>query len=311
MQPWTTPVGRALAQRQQPIFCVHYACESLHTTAQQTPCVTAVSIRLLGLDQTKSFSLGLMAEREGINSDEVPAAREMLESKLLEEFGCFLERMQQKYPEAWWFHWAMRDMTFGWPMLEHRTRTLLKKPICIEEDRLVDLHAALVEEFGRDFIARPQLLQLAELNGLAHADLLSGGREVEAYERGDYRSIARSTAKKAEIIGEVLIRYLDRTLLTLGSRQRQRRRKRWAVVSEEALPRELIGADEASRLCGLSRATWYRLLSGAKIPLPHKIGRRSLWDAKELRLWIDSQCPAQKVWREQRKLHGLGVKKGI
>jgi len=184
----------------------------------------------------------------------------------------------------------------------------LKTPLHINEEQLVDIHASLASQFGREFIARPQLLQLAEMNGLAHSDLLTGTVEVEALQRGDYLAISRSTAKKAEIISQLLVKYVEGRLMTAGSKQR--RRKRWSVLKQDALPRELIGADEASRLCGLSRATWYRLLAGAKIPLPHKIGRRSLWDAKELRLWIDSQCPGQKIWRAERRLHGLGRKGG-
>ena len=91
----------------------------------------------------------------------------------------------------------------------------------------------------------------------------AGPVEVEALERGDYLAISRSTAKKAEIIGQVVVKYVEGRLMTAGSKQR--RRKRWSVLKQDALPRELIGSDEASRL-----------LAEAKIPQPHKIGRRTL-----------------------------------
>lgn len=304
MYPWITEVRRCVERRQPPAFCVHYACDSLISARNQTSMVSAIAVRSLGLDQTKVFSLGLMAEREGMAALDIPKHKTALEKALLDEFNCFLHRMNTKYPDAWWFHWAMRDVTFGWPMLEHRTQTLLKVPLEINEERLVDIHASLANDFGREFVARPQLLQLAELNGLAHGDLLTGPVEAEALQRGDYLAISRSTAKKAEIIGQVVVKYVYGELMTAGSQHR--RRKRWAVIKEDALPRELIGASEASRLCGVSRATWYRLLAGAKIPLPHKIGRRTLWDAKELRLWIDSSCPGRKRWEVERKLFGLG-----
>ena len=158
MHPWISPVGRSLERRRPPVFCVHYACSSLHSIVQQTPSVTGVSIRVLRLDQTRSFSLSMMAKREGIDRADIPQAGEQLERSLLEEFNCFLERMLKKYPEAWWFHWAMRDTTFGWPMLEHRMQTLHKKPLCMEEEQLVDLHAVLANDFGREFISPPQLL---------------------------------------------------------------------------------------------------------------------------------------------------------
>ncbi|MFT3883361.1 MAG: hypothetical protein QM703_27365 [Gemmatales bacterium] len=307
MYPWIVDVRKCVERRQPPLFCVHYACNSLISATNQTSMVTAIAVRILGLDQTRVFSLGLMAEREGIAATDIQQHKIALEKALLDEFNCFLHRMNTKYTDAWWFHWAMRDVTFGWPILEHRVQTLLKVPLNINEERLVDIHASLAHDFGREFVARPQLLQLAELNGLAHADLLTGPVEVEALQRGDYLMISRSTAKKAEIIGQVVVKYALDRLITAGSKNR--RRKRWSVVKEDALPRELIGAGEASRLCGVSRATWYRLLAGAKIPLPHKIGRRSLWDAKELRLWIDSSCPSLKRWVVERRLFGLGQRK--
>lgn len=309
MHPWINSVRQSLIKRTPPVFCVHYACDWLHSVHRSTSIVTAVSVRLLGFDQTKVYSLGLMAEREGIARDEIAAHRDKLERAMLEEFWCFLERMHQKYPSALWFHWAMRDTTFGWPMLEHRAQKLLQRSLPLDAEQLIDLHATLVAERGREFVARPQLLQLAELNGLSHADLLTGQVEAESLGRGDYFAISRSTARKAETIGHLLVHFVEGSLRTNRPRL-ARRRQRWTAITAESLPRELIGVDEASRLCGLSRASWYRLLAGAKIPQPIRIGRRTLWDAKELRLWIDSECPVQKVWRVQRRLHGLGRRKG-
>lgn len=304
MYPWIPIVRQAMIKRNPPVFCVHYATDFQDSAPCSTANVTAVSIRLLGLDQTKAFSLALMAEREGIPPANISKERQQLERALLEEFWFFLERMNHKYPGAWWFHWAMRDTTFGWPMLEHRAQTLLQRPLPLEAEQLVDLHSVLAVEHGREFVSRPQLLKLAELNGLTHADLLDGSSEANASRQGNYLSISRSTARKAETIGHLLMRYVQGTLLT--SAGRKPRRRRWSAIESPPMPRELISSVEASRLCGVSRATWYRLLAGAKIPQPHKIGRRTLWDAKELRLWIDSSCPGQKRWRVERRLFGLG-----
>ena len=308
MFSWLDSVRQALVKRTAPVFCVHYACDWLHSIARPSPGVTAVSVRLLGLDQTRVFSLGLMAERESIPRNAITTRRHDLEKLLLDELSCFLDRMHAKYPAAWWFHWAMRDTTFGWPMLEHRFQTLLARNLPLEPEQLVDLHALLVAERGREFVARPQLLQLAEMNGLAHRDLLTGQVEAEMLAHGDYDAITRSTSRKAETIGHLLVKYLEGALLSTHTRQR-RSRRRWSAIEQASLPRELIGVDEAAHLCGVSRATWYRLLAAAKIPKPHKIGHRTLWDAKELRLWIDSQCPVQKRWLLERKLFGLGSRK--
>lgn len=307
MNRWMKAVVKAVEERMPPVFCVHYACDSFVGARQSSAGVTAIAVRVVGLNQTKVFSLAMMAEREGVPVNAILLKRETLEKKLLEEFHCYVERMNGKYPDAYWCHWAMRDATFGWPMLEHRLRALLQISLCLREEQLIDIHASLAGHYGREFIARPQLLQLAELNGMAHGDLLTGPVEAEALLRGDYVAISRSTAKKAEIIGQVVVSWVEGRLLT-GCSRVKKRSKRWTAVRADSLPRELIGVDEAARLCGVSRATWYRLLNGAKIPLPHKIGGRRLWDAKELRLWIDSSCPGQKRWRLERRLFGLGEK---
>src|SRR5437870_2438799 len=98
MHPWISDVLKTVERRQPPLFCVHYASDSLVSARNQTSMVSAIAVRILGLDQTKVFSLGLMAEREGIAPSEIPQQRTTLERGLLEEFNCFLQRMNTKYP---------------------------------------------------------------------------------------------------------------------------------------------------------------------------------------------------------------------
>lgn len=233
------------------------------------------------------FSLALMAEREQVPAAELGQKAEALERLLLEEFGCFLERMGEKYPRAFWFHWAMRDTTFGWPLLEHRHRALLGRGLPLQEEQLVDFHAALVHEYGPDFAPRPRFLNLVTRNGLIAPELLHGAEEALAHRRGDYHLVSRSTAKKAEMLAQLLVKYIRRDLVTDCAR-RKKPRSMLPVHRREALPKELVGSVEAARMCGVSRATWYRLLALGKIPAPRKIGRRTLWRERELRDWAAS-----------------------
>ena len=55
----------------------------------------------------------------------------------------------------------------------------------------------------------------------------------------------------------------------------------------------LLGADQAARLCGVSRRTWWSLHAAGKTPLPVRLGRRTLWRAAELDGWIAAGCPAR------------------
>lgn len=307
MHPWISAAVRALEQRKTPVFCVHYATPSI--AGERAP-IAAVAVRVLGLSQTKLFSQAIMAEREGINTTDIPQHLVALERATLNELLCYVDRMRAKYPDAYWVHWAMRDMTFGWPHLEHRAQLLLARTFALEEERLIDLHAHLALEYGREFVPRPQLLHLAQLNNVNMCEALPGIDEIHAWQLGEYDRIGRSTAKKAEVLGHLLTRYVQGKL-TLGDVKRQRRRRRWPLCTEATVNRELLTATQAARVCGVSRATWYRKLAEGATPLPLKLGTRSLWDARELRLWIDAQCPVWKVWRNERSKLGLREKEGI
>jgi excisionase family DNA binding protein len=228
-----------------------------------------------------------MGEREQVPPAEMGGRVEALERLLLEEFGCFLERMRDRYPQTCWFHWAMRDTTFGWPVLEHRHRTLVGRSLPIQEEQLVDFHAALVHEYGPDFVPRPRFLNLVKRNGLECPELLHGSEEALAHQHGDYRQLSRSTTKKAVALAQLLVKYVRRELVTDCGRRKKPRRALFPA-RHEAIVKELVGPLEAARICGVSRATWYRLLAAGKIPAPHKIGRRSLWREPELRAWAAS-----------------------
>ena len=82
MHPWISAVLKTLEQRRPPLFCVHYACDSLVSARNQTSMVSAIAVRILGMDQTKVFSLGLMAEREGLAPADIAQQRTSLEKSL-------------------------------------------------------------------------------------------------------------------------------------------------------------------------------------------------------------------------------------
>jgi excisionase family DNA binding protein len=285
MSSWSESVLRAVTYQRVPVFSIHYACEDWKEVGTGlTPRVTAIAIHVLGQDLNRLYSLALMAEREQVPASELPTRAGDLERMLLEEFGCFLERMRERYANTHWFHWAMRDTTFGWPLLEHRHRTLMGRGLPIEEEQLVDFHAVLAQEYGPDFVPRPRFLNLVKRNGLDDPELLPGAEEAVAHQRGDYRVVSRSTAKKAEALGRLVVKYIRRELVT-DAPPRKKVRRLFRVPQEVKVPRYLVGPHEAAKICGVSRATWYRLLAEGKIPAPRKIGRRSLWLEPELREW--------------------------
>src|SRR5687767_14773612 len=107
MSHWAEAVLRAVTYQRVPVFTVHYACEDWKVVGKGlTPRVTAVAVHVLGQDLNRLYSLALMAERERVPPGELQPRAEELERLLLEEFGCFLERMRERYPNTVWFHWA-------------------------------------------------------------------------------------------------------------------------------------------------------------------------------------------------------------
>ena len=58
----------------------------------------------------------------------------------------------------------------------------------------------------------------------------------------------------------------------------------------------LVDAKEAARLCGIAESTFWALHSAGKVPMPVRLGRRTLWRAAELAAWTDAGCPARERW---------------
>lgn len=67
----------------------------------------------------------------------------------------------------------------------------------------------------------------------------------------------------------------------------------------------LVSTPAAAAMCGVSAATWARLLAkGAIGPQPVRLGGRVLWSVAELQRWAESRCPARAEWiaRSTRQL---------
>lgn len=60
---------------------------------------------------------------------------------------------------------------------------------------------------------------------------------------------------------------------------------------------ELLTAEEAAGLCGVSLRTWRRLHAERAIPGPISLGGRlKRWRRSEMMAWISLDCPSRAVW---------------
>lgn len=58
----------------------------------------------------------------------------------------------------------------------------------------------------------------------------------------------------------------------------------------------LLSADEAAKVLGISRSSLYALHASGRLPLPVKLGKRSLWSREELAEWIRCGTPNREKW---------------
>jgi predicted DNA-binding transcriptional regulator AlpA len=62
----------------------------------------------------------------------------------------------------------------------------------------------------------------------------------------------------------------------------------------------LLSADEAAAVLGIGKTLFYSLHSGGRLPLPVKLGRRTLWRVDELKSWTAAGCPNRQKWETMR-----------
>jgi len=55
----------------------------------------------------------------------------------------------------------------------------------------------------------------------------------------------------------------------------------------------LVTAEEAARLCGVSRATWFKMRAADRVPAPVRLGGSVRWRTDDLRRWVDAGCPSR------------------
>lgn len=64
----------------------------------------------------------------------------------------------------------------------------------------------------------------------------------------------------------------------------------------------LISAENSAQLLGIGRTLFYSMHSSGRLgPLPVKLGRRALWNRKELEDWVEAGCPPRSRWEDYKK----------
>ncbi len=73
-------------------------------------------------------------------------------------------------------------------------------------------------------------------------------------------------------------------------------------VAEVKAATGLIDVADVAELLHIGKSTVYRWDAlGIIGPRGMKVGGRRLWDAEELKRWVDARCPNREKWRDMAK----------
>ena len=196
-------VLRVLFREPSTVSAIHYSCESFYNRPRiSSPRVTSIAICNLASQQTDSFSIHRVAERRGIDFEDIKDAYDCLEEQMLSEFFDHLSHN----PNTKWLHWNMRDENFGFQAIAHRLRVLTgddKQPTVIPESQKFDMARILKSIYGPAYVGDPRMQKLLEKNEMVPQDFLAGNKEALAFEQQRYDALYLSTLSKAKAITEV------------------------------------------------------------------------------------------------------------
>lgn len=63
----------------------------------------------------------------------------------------------------------------------------------------------------------------------------------------------------------------------------------------------LLSAEDSAALLGIGKTLFYSMHSSGRLgPLPVKLGRRALWNRREIEASVEAGCPARQQWRNRK-----------
>lgn len=134
-------------------MAIHYSCESFYDRPDgSSPRITSIAIRNLATEQTRSFSIHLVGERNGVALSEISNPYDKLEKQMLDEFFEHVRLHQQDR----WIHWVMRDAKYGFPAIEHRYQVLGGQPTLIDDSRKFNLASIVIDLYSRTYVDNAQ-----------------------------------------------------------------------------------------------------------------------------------------------------------
>lgn len=185
---------KKLKDNEHNLYIIHYSCENLNDNNENySPRVTSIAVLHLQSHTMHSFSIHLIAEKRGVNRNEIDNNYNEFEKQMLLEFYDFVREIEG----AVWLHWNMSNINYGFEALAHRYEVLSgERPARIRDTNKVNLSSLIIEKYGKNSIDHPRMQTLKKLNDGEHRDMLNGEEEVTAFRDKEYVKLHKSTMSK-------------------------------------------------------------------------------------------------------------------
>lgn len=202
-----------LKQQEGNLHAIHYSCQTLGDGNEAlSPRITSIAVLHLQSSSMHSFSIHLVAEQKGVKREDIPANYDDLEGEMLRVFYAFVQSRQ----DAYWLHWNMSNINYGFEAIAHRYVVLTKQvPPQIPDSKRFNLSTLISGIYGNRYVDDPKMLKLMELNGGRHRDFLTGLEEADAFEHKEYIKLHKSTMSKTYWFQNTYYKLQKRKLVTM------------------------------------------------------------------------------------------------
>ena len=197
-------------------YLIHYSSERLfdEATGGLSPRITSIVVMHYQTGQIQSYALHAVAETLDIPREAVPERYDDIEREMLTRFYAFVRDRRQAY----WVHWNMRSLVFGFEHLEHRYRLLTKsEPPSIPVEVRLNLNDIFKYRYGADYAPDPRMKSLMLLQGDLAKQFMDGAEESEAFKAGEYIRMNASTISKVQFFSHAIDLALRGKLHTAGN----------------------------------------------------------------------------------------------
>lgn len=191
-----------LHQKKDQVILIHYSCESFYDSENgRTPRITSIACRHFHSAQTRSFSIHQVSELPKFADVDAWENYDKIEKELLDQFFSYVE---QHVAHAYWAHWNMRDINYGFQAIEHLYEVLGGAPVAVPDERKFDLARLFVARYGKRYAGHPRLESIMQINKISHKDFLSGKDEAYAFKDRKFLALHQSTLRKVDVMSNLL-----------------------------------------------------------------------------------------------------------